>query len=157
MNLALINIFFYRLAEHGTDRSAQILILLIVTELLILINDKKFSYQKINLVFILIALTISLKSFYLIYIILLLPVLFLRRDNFEFLNCIFNKIFYLCFIFVCLMLLTYFVNTGCLIYPLSISSEIFIADLIPSGTIAEKFNCPGPKIFENLVTTIGNL
>ena len=29
-SLALINIFFYRLAEHGTDRSAQILILLIL-------------------------------------------------------------------------------------------------------------------------------
>jgi hypothetical protein len=31
-------IFFYRIAEHGTDRSAQILIFLLIIELLILIN-----------------------------------------------------------------------------------------------------------------------
>ena len=34
MSLALINIFFYRMAEHGTDRSAQIIILLIFLEII---------------------------------------------------------------------------------------------------------------------------
>ena len=36
-----ILIFFYRIAEHGTDRSAQILIFLLISELLIIINYDK--------------------------------------------------------------------------------------------------------------------
>ena len=41
LSLIFINIFFYRISEHGTDRSAQILIFLLVIELLKLYNFKK--------------------------------------------------------------------------------------------------------------------
>ena len=37
---SFINIFFYRLAEHGTDRSAMILVLLFILELLYFVNLK---------------------------------------------------------------------------------------------------------------------
>ena len=38
-----INVFFYRLQEHGVDRSAQILVLILILYLLLLINfDKNF-------------------------------------------------------------------------------------------------------------------
>ena len=46
--LLFINIFFYRIGEHGTDRSAQVLIFLLVLELLIFLNIKtnlKIKYQ----------------------------------------------------------------------------------------------------------------
>ena len=34
LSFLFINIFFYRIAEHGTDRSAQILILILFIEVL---------------------------------------------------------------------------------------------------------------------------
>ena len=37
-SLIFISIFFYRISEHGTDRSALILVLLLVIEVLILLN-----------------------------------------------------------------------------------------------------------------------
>ena len=39
-SILFINIFFYRISEHGTDRSAQILIFLLIVEILILLNQK---------------------------------------------------------------------------------------------------------------------
>ena len=35
-----INVFFYRIAEHGTDKSAQILIFILIIEVLSFINLK---------------------------------------------------------------------------------------------------------------------
>ena len=119
-SLALANIFFYRMAEHGTDRSAQILILIIFTELLQLLNLKKFNVVLLNKIFILITITISLKALYLIYVILLLPIIYYQKEKIFFLVNLFrNKVFYLCLFLFFLVILTNFFNTGCLIYPLS--------------------------------------
>ena len=41
-----INIFFYRLAEHGTDRSAIILILLTITLVFSIIDNNRPSKKK---------------------------------------------------------------------------------------------------------------
>ena len=57
------------MAEHGTDRSAQIIILIIFIELLQLVNLRKFDVNLFNKILILITITISLKAFYVIYII----------------------------------------------------------------------------------------
>ena len=40
LSILFINIFFYRIAEHGTDRSAQILVFLLIIELYFLLNEK---------------------------------------------------------------------------------------------------------------------
>ena len=119
-SLALANIFFYRMAEHGTDRSAQIIILIIFIELLQLINLKKINVSLLNKILILITITISLKAFYLIYAILLIPIVYYQKKKISFLIEFFrNKIFYLCLCLFFLVILTNFFNTGCLIYPLS--------------------------------------
>ncbi len=119
-SLVLANIFFYRMAEHGTDRSAQIIILIIIIELLQLLNLKKFNVSLLNKILILITITVSLKAFYLIYIILLIPIVYYQKEKFFFLvNFFKNKIFYLCICLFFLVILTNFFNTGCLIYPLS--------------------------------------
>ena len=119
-SLVLANIFFYRMAEHGTDRSAQIIILIIIIELLQLLNLKKFNISLLNKILILITITVSLKAFYLIYIILLIPIVYYQKEKFFFLvNFFKNKIFYLCICLFFLVILTNFFNTGCLIYPLS--------------------------------------
>ena len=76
MGFIFINIFFYRLSEHGTDRSAQILIFLLIIELLILINLDNHFRENSTKFFVLLILVISLKSFYMLYLVLLFPVLY---------------------------------------------------------------------------------
>ena len=108
------------MAEHGTERSAQIIILIIFIELLQLINLKKINVSLLNKILILITITISLKAFYLIYAILLIPIVYYQKKKISFLIEFFrNKIFYLCLCLFFLVILTNFFNTGCLIYPLS--------------------------------------
>ncbi len=118
--IIFINIFFYRLAEHGSDRSAMILIIILIIELLDLTNDKKNTLNKFSFLklFILIILIVSLKTFYLLYVILLIPILinFLNKKS-SLLFFIKNKVTYLCLIFFLILLTVNFFNTGCIIYP----------------------------------------
>ena len=69
----LINIFFYRLAEHGTDRSGMILVLIAIIYLYELIkqniiNNKDLREDKLKFFAILICFVVSIKPFYLIYL-----------------------------------------------------------------------------------------
>jgi len=118
-----INIFFYRIAEHGTDKSAQILIFLLVIEILIFLSLYKIERKSLSKIYILIGLIISLKAFYILYsvfvIILLYKVLnsrHLKKGIFFFIK---NIYFVPLVIFFILIVGTYFFNTGCLIYPVS--------------------------------------
>ena len=81
MSLALINIFFYRMAEHGTDRSAQIIILLIFIEIIEFINKKYLAEDQLNKLIILITLAVSLKAFYLIYFFLFFFLFFFKKNK----------------------------------------------------------------------------
>ena len=121
LSLAIINIFFARLAEHGTDRSAQILILLMVTEVLQIINSKERNQSlKIDRFLILLALAISLKAFYLIYLIFILIIFYYQKVKISFLLELFkNKISYLFLLLLFLLLMVNLFNTGCFIYPMS--------------------------------------
>ena len=58
-----INTFFYRLSEHGTDKSAQILILILFSEFLLSTNYKINFEKYLSKVFILVGLIISFKAF----------------------------------------------------------------------------------------------
>ncbi len=121
-----INVFFYRISEHGTDRSAQILIFVFIIELLKLIDSRKINELKLSSIFIIPALIISLKSFYIIYgiffVIISYYIFSIKKNIFLSLKIIFlNKFFFLFLILFFFVLLTNFFNTGCLIYPLAIS------------------------------------
>ena len=141
LSFALINIFFYRLAEHGTDRSAQILVLLIFIELLQLINNRVFEKLLLNKIFILIAITISLKAFYLIYLILIIPIIYYQKKKIIFfIELLKNNIFYLCLFLFFLVILTNFFNTGCLIYPLSLSCSENLLWSIPIKEVDDMNN-----------------
>ena len=125
-SIIFINIFFYRIAEHGTDRSAQILIFLLIIELLIFINLKNIKSSNLFNLYLLAALIISLKAFYILYAIFFIPlVLFTRSQNKNYIKTvsflIFNKFFALFSLMLFFVLFTYFINTGCIIYPLSIT------------------------------------
>ena len=119
--IIFIIIFFYRLSEHGTDRSAQILILLIIYEIFVLIKKKEISKNDIAVLSILFAVTISMKLFYLLYILFLIPIVYkcFITEGIKFISKIFkNKIFYLSLALFLFVLFTNFINTGCLIYPI---------------------------------------
>mgnify|MGYP001326325210 CR=1 FL=1 len=122
LSLIFINIFFYRLAEHGTDRSAMILIIVAVIEILYLINQKNNINKDYFLrLLILITLIISLKTFYILYVLLLFPVIFYVLDKKTLLLFLFkNKVLYLCLILFFSLLTVNFFNTGCLLYPVKI-------------------------------------
>ncbi len=116
------NIFFYRIQEHGTDRSAQILISILFLQIFYLINFDKNSKFHINFILILLGLIISLKAFYLLYLILVLPITWILLKEKKF-NLIFytfkNRFFYMFLTLIFLIFSVYFLNTGCLVYPVS--------------------------------------
>ena len=124
LSFIFINIFFYRIAEHGTDRSAQILIFLLFINLLDYFQNE--NYQKVDLLFtyVLLGLIVSLKSFYFLYFIFSIPfILFFLKKKRNLLSTlkfiILNKYFSYLFILIFLVILSYFANTGCLLYPIS--------------------------------------
>ena len=116
-----INIFFYRIAEHGTDRSAQILIFLLFIYILTVRDNYKNFENILPKLIILISIIISLKSFYVLYLIFIIPFIYYiisDKKIYLLLQILKNPIFYFSVLMgVCLMLI-YFFNTGCLLYPI---------------------------------------
>ena len=115
-----INIFFYRLAEHGTDRSAIILIFLSILIIFEILDNNKLKNQEFENLIVLLTFIISLKSFYVIYSLLFLLIYFryFKISNIS----IFYKNFKIVNISIIFGLLILFYNiayTGCFIYPLS--------------------------------------
>ena len=123
LSILFINIFFYRIAEHGTDRSAQILLLVVVAELLAFILIGEIKNEKLSKIFLLIALIVSFKAFYVLYVVLLIPVIIILKKKLEikefFLLLLKNRGLQLSLLMFVLILLTNFFNTGCLIYPVN--------------------------------------
>jgi hypothetical protein len=118
--LIFVNIIFYRLGEHGTDRSSQILLLLIfIIFFKVFLYEEDFKTDKINLysLVIIISLAASIKVIYYLYF-LLVPILLFKKKLFvEFL---FKKNYLLTSLisfFIFINLTTSYLNTGCLIYP----------------------------------------
>ena len=124
LSLIFILVFFYRLAEHGTDRSAQILIFLIISEIFRAFAVKKISVYEISKLSIIFALSVSLKAFYLLYGLLVIPLIIVLSKKIGFKNLLekisSNKAFYFSILLLCLVLITNFFNTGCLVYPIKI-------------------------------------
>ncbi len=121
LSFLFINVFFYRLAEHGTDRSAQILILILFIEVFNLYR-KTVDIRKIfSKIFILMGFIISLKAFYVLYLIILLPIFMYLKNKRIILGFFKNFYFYIfCFIGFFLILVNIF-NSGCILYPVSFS------------------------------------
>ena len=120
LSFLFINIFFYRISEHGTDRSAQILIFILFIEILSLFRGQIVLKNFFSKIFILLGMIISLKAFYVLYLLTLIPIFFFfKKKNIKKLitSCVKNFYFYL-FLFVGLFLIIVNIfNTGCLLYP----------------------------------------
>ena len=115
-----INVVFYRIGEHGTDRSAQILLLLIFTiffELIYFEKSDKNIFIKLNLLLIFIFLASSMKVIYYLYLILI-PIIFIKKDFIK--KFLIKKNILLIFFLslsLFLNLITNYFNTGCFLYP----------------------------------------
>jgi len=124
LSFVFINIFFYRLSEYGTDRAAMVLIFLFVIELLNFVNLKSIKTFNLFYIYLLGALIISFKAFYILYIIFIIPLfLYMLKKKKNYIQTsyflFFNKYFVLFLFLFLFILFTYFINTGCLVYPLS--------------------------------------
>lgn len=119
LSLTFINVVFYRIGEHGTDRSAQILVFLVFLNLfeLILLRKSKFNYSKFYSLLIIIILASSLKALYYIYLILIPYAFYKFNDKFDILKKIDKKIILVVFSSFFLNISINFLNTGCLLYP----------------------------------------
>ena len=128
LSFVYINTQFARISEHGTDRSALILLFILVIlflESFSFLNKKNLnqkietSYRKILIILFLIC---SLKIFYLLYgLLFLLWIINIIKKN-KNINLIFNiillnKITYFFLFGVLLVLLSVYLNTGCVVYP----------------------------------------
>ena len=121
LSFLFINIFFYRIAEHGTDRSAQILILLLFIEVLTLYRKSIVEEKIFSKILILLGLIVSLKAFYILYLLILIPIILSYKIHKYILNLLKNFYFLLfCLIGFFLILVNIF-NSGCMIYPVSIT------------------------------------
>ena len=118
--LILINIFFYRLAEHGTDRSAQILFFLAFIFIINLIENNKIEKKIFELLIIIFSLIISIKSFYILYSVLFLVIyfrFFKITESFKIFSLF--PVTYLCLTIMFLMIISNLAASGCLLYPVS--------------------------------------
>ena len=123
-----INTSFYRIAEHGTDKSPLILIFILAIIYLESVNKTKgqkliFLEKYYEKIIILIALIVSFKSFYLIYFVFI-GAWFYQINKFWSIKkittvVINNKFTYLSILTIMAVLFSIFTSTGCIIYPAS--------------------------------------
>ena len=143
LSFIFINVFFYRIQEHGTDRSAQILIFILFIELLLFINFTKEHESYIPNILIILALIISLKTFYILYLIIFFPIIFiLYKENkfYLFFKTLKNKSFYLFLLLILMILIVNFFNTGCFIYPVASTCIDSVEWSIGSESVAKMNN-----------------
>ena len=144
LSLLFINTIFYRLAEHGTDRSALILIFILAIYYLEGTNRKlsKINFiQYYRKILVIVLLIVSLKSFYLIYTIFIFILFFefrkiLCKENF-YKKIFFERMSYYFLIGTTIFIFTIFSNTGCLIYPASFSCIESFSWSIPKKEVIE--------------------
>jgi hypothetical protein len=122
ISLTFINIQFWRIAEFGTDRAGQLISLIVFINLFLIFNikDSEKILQNIKILLILIFYLISIKSYFISYIIILPFILFImfRRDLIKKILLDLKLILLLGFFLIFFIALNIF-NSGCLIYPLT--------------------------------------
>ena len=119
LSLIFINLVFYRIGEHGTDRSSQILLILLFLLFIkiSIIKDNSQILTSLTLMAILVTLAASMKAIYYLYFLLPLISIFQKKLFYELMNK--KNFVLLLIIFFCfgLNLITYYLNTGCFLYP----------------------------------------
>ena len=116
------NLSFNRIAEYGTDKAGQILIVILTIKFfqLTCFEKKKNSLNNLLLIVPLLAFCITLKTYFLPYILLGLTVFFLNEKFFKTLKTLcFSKSFLFFFLSLFFYFSHHFILTGCIVSPLS--------------------------------------
>jgi len=137
--LIFLNIFFYRLAEYGTDRLGSILVILSFLILLLITNNKSKTFESNNelvkFLIIIGCIAISMKSFYLIYSSLLFFLIYFSHLRKIFIKFLKSKFFILIFLFIIFSFFFNFINSSCIIFPAKFTCYEKLSWSIPKSTV----------------------
>ena len=114
------NLSFNRIAEYGTDKAGQLLIVILIIKLFYYLNVAKNKFNS-DIIFLipLFGFCISLKTYFLSYLVLGLIIIFLNSKITIALNKIFVSKSFLFFSAIIVFYFTHhFISTGCVISPL---------------------------------------
>ncbi len=122
------NLSFNRIAEYGTDKAGQLLILILTIKFFQIIcfdknlDNNKNIFNKILILIPLLAFCITLKTYFLSYILLFFLIFFLNENVFKVLKIIcFSKSFIIFLASLFFYFLHHFISTGCVISPISLT------------------------------------
>ena len=91
------------------------------------------------------AIIISLKAFFILYLVFILPLFFLiksKKKNYidTVIFLVLNRYFYLSLFLISLVFFTYFINTGCIIYPIKTTCFESLSWAIPITEVQQMNN-----------------
>jgi len=121
LTFVFFNVSFNRLAEFGMDKAGQLLIVVLIIKLfeIIVFSVKKNKLDQILLLIPLLGLCISLKTYFLTYLLLSFSILLISKKFQENINFILFSRSFLSFLLILLLTFSHhFISTGCLISPL---------------------------------------
>ena len=116
------NLSFNRVAEYGTDKVGQLLIVILTIKIFQHTCYDKNKLRISNILFIipLIGFCISLKTYFLPYILLGLIIILLDLKSFEnFKKIFYSKPFFIFSISLIICFIHHFISTGCIVSPIS--------------------------------------
>ena len=120
--LIFFNLSFNRLAEYGTDKAGQLLIVILIIKIFqfTCFEKNKVDFSKLLMVIPLLAFCMTLKTYFLPYILLGLILISFNKNFLNTLKIIFlSKSFLIFIISLSIYLLHHFISTGCIISPIS--------------------------------------
>ena len=107
------------MSEHGTDRSAQILIFILIIYILEFVNSNENYKEKFEKISVITVIIISLKAFYILYLILFIQVfLKILKNKISIYRLLKSKIVLASFLTSILFINANFSNSGCIVYPI---------------------------------------
>jgi len=122
--LAFFNLSFNRIAEYGTDKAGQLLIVVLIIKILqhICYDNNKFKLNNVLILLPLLAFCISLKTYFLSYILLGGTIVLLdTRISKSIKTICYSRSFLITSISLTIYFFHHFISTGCFISPLSIT------------------------------------
>ncbi len=120
--LIFFNLSFNRIAEYGTDKAGQLLIVILTIKIFqfICFEKNKINLNNVILILPLLAFCMTLKTYFLPYILIGLIIIFFSDDFLKtFKIIIFSKSFLVFLTSLIIYFSHHFISTGCIISPMS--------------------------------------
>lgn len=123
---------FSRLSEYGTDIPGQLIVFICFIyffKTLNISNSPKSFWEPLNIILTLLIFSITIKSMYLIYLVLPFYLFIKIKNKYSFLKYFFtNKNFLFLFISFIFLFLFNFSSTGCLLYPVKFTCFPYLTE-----------------------------